>query len=281
MRGSPRQRAFLAARVSLRYDDTAAGVDEQQEFEAVYGPLDVGLDLDSERQVDYDDRDFLIEPPAGAVYVLPGAPVAEAKFFATAGKDIQRRLVEKHSLELQRNPALKLVSRPGESAEAFAARCQEAAQDKADVETAKIRDRLEAKRDRLDKALALAKRRVEELDTDARSRQTTELVAGAGAVLGALFGGRRSTRSITSAISGATSRRGMSARVGERRATAAAKVEDTQDDLAALEQEILDEVAEIDEKWTATAETLETVAIRLEATDVRVVETRLLWVPSA
>ena len=73
----------------------------------------------------------------------------------------------------------------------------------------------------------------------------------------------------------------MSARVGQRRATAAEKVEDTQDDLAALEQEILDEVAEIDEKWTAAAETLETVAIRLEATDVRIVETRLLWVPSA
>ena len=36
-------RAFLAARVSLRYDDTAAGIDEQEEFEAFYGPLDGGL----------------------------------------------------------------------------------------------------------------------------------------------------------------------------------------------------------------------------------------------
>ena len=32
-----RLQAFVAARVSLRYDDSAAGVDEQQEFEAVYG----------------------------------------------------------------------------------------------------------------------------------------------------------------------------------------------------------------------------------------------------
>src|SRR6185312_13469758 len=51
--GSSRLRAFLAARVSLRYDDSTAGVDEQQEFEAVYGPLDGGVDLDSETQVDY------------------------------------------------------------------------------------------------------------------------------------------------------------------------------------------------------------------------------------
>ena len=56
--GTTRLRAFLAARVSLRYDDSAAGVDEQEEFEAVYGPLDGTLDLDSETQVDYDERDF-------------------------------------------------------------------------------------------------------------------------------------------------------------------------------------------------------------------------------
>src|SRR4029453_8108414 len=41
--GATRLRAFLAARVSLRYDDSTAGVDESQEFEAVYGPLDGGL----------------------------------------------------------------------------------------------------------------------------------------------------------------------------------------------------------------------------------------------
>ena len=251
--GSARLRAFLAARVSLRYDDSAADVDEQEEFEAVYGPLDGGLDLASETQVDYEDRDFSTAPPAGAVFVLPQAPVAEAKFFTQTAKDIQRHLVERRPLELQRNRALKLVSRPGESADDFAKRCDAAAQERADAEAAKIRDRLEAKRDRLDKALAQAQRRVEELDTDTRTRQANELISGAGAVLGALFGGRRSTRSMASAIGGAASRRGMTARTSERKQTAEQKVDATKDDLAELEQEILDEVAEIDERWKATA----------------------------
>jgi len=47
------------------------------------------------------------------------------------------------------------------------------------------------------------------------------------------------------------------------------------------EQELLDEVAEIDEKWAAKADAIETVPIRLEAGDVRVVETTLVWVPTA
>src|SRR5262249_20022990 len=90
--GGTRLQAFMAARVSLRFDDSAAGVDEQQEYEALYGPLDGGLDLESERAVDYDDRDFRPEPPAGGQYVLPAAPIAEASFFRDSERDITRRL---------------------------------------------------------------------------------------------------------------------------------------------------------------------------------------------
>jgi hypothetical protein len=278
--GSTRLRAFLAARVSLRYDDSAAGVDEQEEFEAVYGPLDGGLDLASESQVDYDDRDFSAAPPAAAAFVLPQALVSESKFFTQTAKDIQQHLVDRRPLELQRNRALKLVSRPGESADDFVRRCDAAAQERADAEAAKIKDRLETKRDRLDRALAQAQRRVEDLDTDTRTRQANELISGAGAVLGALFGGRRSARSMATALGGAASRRGMTARTSERKQTAEEKVDATKDDLAQLEQEILEEVAQIDARWKETAAEVDTLTIRLEATDVRVLEMRLVWVPS-
>jgi hypothetical protein len=278
--GSSRFRAFLAARVSLRYDDSTAGLDEQEEFEALYGPLDGGIDLASETQVDYDDRDFSAAAPAGAVYVLPTAPVGKDAFFQATAKEIRQRLVDRRPLELQRNRQLELVSRPGETPEDFAKRCDAAAQERADAETAKIRDRLEAKRDRLDRALAQAQRRVEELQTDTRSRQATELLAGAGAVLGAFLGGKRSTRSMAGALSSAASRRGVSVRSAERRETAKAKADATKDDLAELEQELADEISAIDERWKTVADEVDTLSIRLEATDVRVVETRLVWVPT-
>ncbi len=276
-----RLRAFVAATVSLRYDDTAAAVDERQEYEALFGPLDGGLDLDTETAVDFDDRDFHAEPLAALPFVLPQAPIAEAGFWKDTARDVQQRLVDHRALELQRNRALKLVSRPGETPDDFARRCDEAAQVAADAETAKIRDRLEAKRDRLERALAESQRRIEQLDADVRSRQANEVIAGAGSVLGALLGGRRSTRSISGALSGAASRRGMSSRAAARRATAEGKAEDAKDDLAELEQEIIDEVTEIDERWRTAAGGVETLAVRLEATDVRVLETRLVWVPSA
>jgi hypothetical protein len=279
--GETRLRAFLAARVSLRYDDSSAGVDESQEFEAVYGPLDGGLDLDSETIVDYEDRDFGDSAPTGSSYVLTQAPLDKSTFFSGATRDIRQRLVRSRPLELYRCKPLKLTSRPGETEEQFAARCDEAAQAKADEEATKLKDRLEAKRERLQSALELAKRRVEELEEGQRSYQTNELVAGAGAVLGALLGGRRNTRSIARAAGSVASRHGMSSRAAERKETAEHRAEQAADDLEQLEQELLDDIAEIDERWKAEAAEIETVAIRLEATDVQVLETRLVWVPSS
>jgi hypothetical protein len=278
--GATRLRAFLAARVSLRYDDSSAGLDESQEFEAVYGPLDGGLDLDSETIVDYEDRDFGDSAPTGSSYVLTQAPLDNGTFFSGAAKDIRQRLVRSRPLELYRCKPLKLTSRPGETEEQFAARCDEAAQAKADEEATKLKDRLEAKRERLQSAIELAKRRVEELEEGQRSYQTNELVAGAGAVLGALLGGRRNTRSIARAAGSLASRHGMASRAAERKATAEHRAQQAADDLEQLEQELLDDIAEIDERWKAKAAEIETVAIRLEATDVQVLETRLVWVPS-
>jgi len=279
-----RLRAFLAARVSLRFDDAKAGVDEAEEWEALYGPLDSGFELEGETQVDLDERDFRDEPPAGADYVLPAVPLAEKSFFRDARVAIEQRLVGARTLQIFRNPNLKLYSRPGEQKQEFAARADEVAQARADQEVARIRDRLEAKRERLEVALATAQRRSEELETDQRSRRTTELIAGAGTVLGVLLGGRGSARTIARAgraVGTVASRRGMSERAAARRQTAEERVESAEVALERLEQEILDEVATIDADWDEKARAVETVELRPEASDVHVTDIALVWVPTA
>jgi DNA helicase HerA-like ATPase len=282
--GAARLQPYVAARVSLRFDDTSAGLDTTQEWEALYGPIQDGLDLDSETAVDFDERDFRPEPPNGAAYVLPAAALDEAAFFRNASREIQRRLAETQTLELFRNRELDLWSRPGETREQFEARADGAAKAKADEAAAKIRDRLEAKRDRLDRALETSRRRVEEADVTQRSRKSTELLSGLGSVLGVLLGGKADARAIGRAgraLGGAASRRGMTTRAAERKRSAEDRVESAEQDLQELEQELLDEVAELDETWAAKADAIEVAPIRLEPADVRVVETTLLWVPTS
>ena len=280
-----RLRAYLAARVNLRFDDTKAELDTTQVWEALYGPLDGALDLGRATEVDYDDRDLRADPPPnGSAYVLPTVALDKASFFRETAREIRRRLTDTETLELMRNGELDLYSRPGETKEQFAARADAAAKAKADEETAKIRDRLEAKRDRLERALETSRRHVEEAATAQSSRKSTELLSGLGSVVGVLLGGKADTRTIARAgraLGGAASRRGMTTRASERKRGAEEKVELAETDLEELEQEILDEVAEIDEKWAQKADAIETVPVRLEAADVRVVETTLVWVPTA
>ena len=247
--------------MSVRYDDP--GVDELVRFEAFYTldaqPVDVSGPVAD-------------VAPAGADYELPDAPIGERAFFRDAEKAIKRQVVAERSLELQRNARLKLISRPGETAEAFAARCDEAAQAAADAETAKLRDKLEAREDRLHRALETARRRVEDLTLEERAQQTEQLAAGAGMLLGALFGGRRRTRSMAGAL-------GRSARGASKRRAAEAKVADATDDLLEIEREIEASVLEIDARWRAVGDQIEPVAIRAEATDVTVERLTLVWAP--
>ena len=230
--------------------------------------------------VDFDDRDFRPDAPAGATYVLPAAPVGEAKFFAQAGKDVQARLVANRALEIFRNKQLKLTSRPGETEEAFLARCDEAGQAKADEETVKLTKRLEAKKDRLENALELAQRRVEELDTQTKSRQANELITGAGAVLGALFGGKRSARSITNAVGSVASKHGQTATSSERRRHG--RGEGAADDRrpgAARAGDPRRGDGDRRQVEGGRRGRSRRSSIRLEATDVRVTDVRLVWVP--
>ncbi len=157
------------------------------------------------------------------------------------------------TLELGRNLELKLTARPAETPEQFRAALRSGGRGRG------------GRRDGQDQAEARGSEGTAR--EGARPRAATGRGAdhgraltaceradrGAGAVLGALLGGRRSTRSIAGAASAAASRRGMSSRTSARRQTAEGKVERAEDELEALEQEILDEVQAIDEKWKAIA----------------------------
>ncbi len=172
-----------------------------------------------------------------------------------------------------RNAKLKLYSRVGESEKDFQERCDRAAEEAADVEIVKVRDRLETKLDRTRDQLAAAYRRMQELETDADTRKRDEWMAGASDVIGVLLGGRRSR-----SLSGASRRRSQTQRTQQRLKTAQAKVQDKVDAVAELEESVVLEVEDINDKWEDIAEEVDTIAVGLEKTDISVDEVALVWV---
>lgn len=275
-RTGSRYEAGLAARVHLRFDDARAGVEHDEVWEAVIHPIAEAVDPAAAITVDYDDRDFLAEAPGSARYVLPDAPIHTKTFFNGVAAAIKEHLYRHRTVEVFRNPTLKLYSRVGEDRAAFTLRCDAAAQTEADRETATIRDRFEGKMGTLHDQIEAARLRIDELVVDVDARRQEELLSGAGTLIGVLTG-RRSTRSLGSAAG----KRSMTRRAEQRLRTAEVKYTGKVEDLEALKEDLDEEILEIDADWRRKAEDIETFEIGLEKTDVSVGEVALLWIPTA
>jgi hypothetical protein len=267
--------AAMVARVSMLYDDVHAGVNHQEVWESVLHPVSNPPDFDASVTVDYDERDLRSTPPSGATYVLPDAPIDTASFFRNARSSLKQWAVANRKVEVFRNAELKLYSRVGEEKAAFERRCRDAAEDAADADIAKLKDRYTTRIDRVKDQISKAERRVRELEVDTQARRQQELVAGAGELLSVFLGGKRRSRS----LSGVASRRSQTVRTQERLRSAQESYSDKTQALDDLEADLSNDVTEITTKWDTAAGQIETLQIGLEKTDVHVDEVALVWVP--
>ena len=276
---SSRHSAAVVTRVELLFDDERAGIRHSEQWEAVVHPLAPSVDPAAAIPVDYDERDFLTTPPPGAVFVLPGAPIGEKRFFVDFEQAIGEYLYRSRTTTVYRNPDLKLYARVGETEKEFATRCAAAADAAGDDAAAKLRSKYEARLDRAREALGVAEGRLDQATASAEAARNDEYVRGAGSVLDVFLGGRRSLRSITTALGGAGSRRGRASTAKARVDAAGDRVTDKRDALERLEQDLSEELLDLAADWDEKAAGVEPVEIPLEKTDVRVSDIAVLWLP--
>lgn len=268
-----RLEAGLAVRVRLLFDEDRADLRHEEEWEAVIFPLGADPRVEDAVAVDYDDRDFRDGPPPGAVFALPEAPIQKNDFFRDLKKRMEDHLFRSRTLKLFRNPTLKLFSRVGETEAAFRSRCLEAAEDQADAEASKLRERFEKRLDAAQSRKDQAERRMRELEVDVGTRRQQEVVAGAGEILSLFLGGRSRVRS----LSGAASRRSQTRRTQERLRSAAEKLEDYDEAIRDLEEDLAEEIQKAWGTWQEAAESVESFEVPLEKTDIRVEGMTLFW----
>jgi len=266
--------AAAVATVSLRYDDRSADLDHTEEYEVVISPLTEPFDVSVLHQVDHDDRDFRSDPPDGVVgYRIPEVKLGDSGYWSSLASELKAHLQSVGEFTLFSNPELKLWSRPGESREAFLARCRTEADDAADAELAKLKDTYATRISRVEDRLAAAERRAAEIEVDLRGKRTQELVSGAGDLLGMLLGGRKSATGLRRAAS----RRSQSRSTKQRLETAQAKIDDAADELVSLEDELEEAVLEITGRYEKIASRIDEVAFGLESDDVKVAPLRMVW----
>ncbi len=276
-----RYQAAIAARINCIFDDTKAEIHEVDEWEAVFTPVPQMFDPTSAIVVDYDARDLSLQAPTGATFLLPEAPINDPVWFRAITKLLTEHLLANHSLPLFRNEALKCFSRAHETRDDFLARCDTLSQAKADEEANSLRTKLVAQTDKLNAAVDEAERKVAEVKVGAKQSRTTELIAGAGDLLGALLGGRRNARSIARSIGSAAARHGRAEVSSEKLSTAESRVAAKLEELNALETQLHDELFTIDAKWDEIGRQVTEMPLALERSDISVVELAVVWIPIA
>jgi Helicase HerA, central domain len=271
--------AAVVARVSLRYDETKADFVHDEEYEAVLFPLGATVDVTRAVAVDFDDRDLRDADPGGWTYRVSDAPLDEPRFWKQVERDLIDHIVRSLTIEIPVNRELKLYGRPGEDAEAFTTRCLQVADEQADAEIAKLRDKYEKKATTLRDRIEAASDAAEVAADQQRARERDNLLSSAGSILGGLLGGR-SRGGLLGQLGRAAGRTSRRAAGGSRVEAAANKVTRLQEELEEVEAELAEELTEIDSRWMTLAKNVTTTAITLERTDVRVIQLALAWIPT-
>jgi hypothetical protein len=272
--GAHRFVAGLRARVNLTYDERIADLVHQEVWEAIVTPLGARLDAEGAVYVDYDDRDFTTSEPANPIYEIPEGDIASAAYWRNAESALKEYLYRGRKLTIFKNPELKIYSRVGETRDDFLARCDSAAQQQADGEAAKLRDKYERRLNKVRDQLAATQRRAEELEVDLEGSRQQEIIDGASSVINILLG-RKSTRSITGSARSRRARQSKEARLQ----SAQAKAEDKYAEVQRLEDELVEELEEINDRWEDAGESIEDMEVGLEKSDIHVAEIGLVWLP--
>jgi hypothetical protein len=246
----------------VEVDSAAAGIAWDQ------GLLEVG-----------ESPEWETEPAPGAAFAPLPAELARPKRYSELATALKGFVYRTHTLPLWKCPALKQVSRPGESEGDFRARLSLAAREARDAQLEKLRAKYAPKLAALQEQIRRAEQRVEREKSEAQQSTVQAAISLGSSVLGALFGRKlRSTANVTRA---ATSMR-AAGRVARQRGDVA-HAEESVEALAQRRDQLaaeLDEQAEkIERAVSPESLQLESAVLQPRKADIAITRVTLLWTP--
>lgn len=271
---SKRYQAAIVATVSLLYDDTRAGVEHRELWEAVITPLGDPFDAGTAMSVDHDPRDFTVEPPEEATFLLPDASIGAKSYFRSATAALRDHLDQARVVTILRNRPLGLYSRVGETGEEFERRCDRTADAATDDAASRLSDKYQTKLARARDRYQAAQRRSEEIEVDLQGARRSEWTDLAGTVIDFLSG-RRSARRVS-----ASARQRATVRSKEQRLRSARrKALNLEDALEQLDADLAQELKDLVAEWESKSRQIENLEIGLERNDIKVDGLLLAWIP--
>jgi hypothetical protein len=274
--------AGVLGNATVRFVDRKRKLDQQVEEVLVVAAADAARGVKWERAEtvaikpnDLSDEPERVGPEQGPFFGPTPAAASSSQEIKALTKDLGDWLYYNRRYQLTTHPDLGVFQQPDEEARAFKIRLQQAARERRDDEV----DALEKKyKDRLERLSVKLKKAERELVADQaayESRQQQEVVGLGASVLGYFFG----RKGVSSAITGAMSKRGQTSRAGIEVEETRQEIEEIQQEIAELENELKEATDEITNKWATSWDDLSSEEIAPQRSDIKVRQVAVAWLP--
>lgn len=252
----------VAVTINLHFDETRAGIEHDEIWEAVIFPLTSQFDPDNVIEVDHDPRDF-VDVDSDLRFAVVDAPLSQTSYFRSLESSLKKHLDRNETISVSRSKALGVTSRPDESETDFRLRLEAAADDRADADVAQLRDRYETRYRKAQRAYEDAVRTAETAEQEADDARTSAFL-GIGLDL---LSGRKPRLSSTQKRS-----------ADNRARKAGDKIELRRQEIEDLNADLEDDVRDIRAKWSAVITDVDVLEIGLESDDITIADTQVVWI---
>jgi len=261
---------------SARYDiEEERAVLHTVEFED--GPVAINWDYAEPLDIAIDD----LEEDGAAEASYAGCPSAASnvKNYAGWNKDYKRWLRQNENVTLYQSKRFRLSSGAAETEGDFRIRLQDAASEKRDLAIAKIRKRYAGKVTTLENRLMRAEQTVAVQKQQSSKKKLDTAISFGTAILGAVLGRKRFSSSTATRMGTAIKTAGSASKEAADVTRASATAEKVRKDIAALNKELEQEVANLETSFDSQTEELKEIVVRAKSTDIHVAITALVWLP--
>ena len=219
-----------------------------------------------------DPRTLDRAPVPDARFYMLETPLDDAKALSTLKKDFADWIYRGLEVKVKANDTLKIYGGPNVPEREFAKLCVAAAKAKSDAESEKVAAQYERKIDALEEKLKREERELADDEAEYSQRKQEEAVTHAETLF-SLFSKRR--RSVSSSMT----KRRMTAKAKADIEESKDQIEDYQKDIAELEAEAEEALAEIQAKWEAIAEETSTIPVTPTKSGINVALFGVAWLP--
>ncbi len=276
-------RPALLGSGKVYYQDAKSGID--QDVPAMYlvplGDGPVVADWDHAQEIDVAESDLEKDPAASATFAPLPADASKPKSYDAWKKGFADALFRIAKLELLKSDALDELSEPGESEKDFRVRLAQAARERRDQASEKLRTKYAPKLQVLQDRLRRAEQNRAKQKEQSTAAKISTAVSFGTAILGAFLG--RKTISAASVSKVATA-----ARAGTRAIQESSDVGRAEETVEAVQQQLNDLQAQFDAEVASVAgamdpatEQFERIVLKPKKTNITVRTLVLAWAPYA